>query len=97
MKVLPKKTVDKVFGCKGKFCSNLASSHLPQKMFKVHKTVTMPIDYHNPKHFEYVGELIKKTRAPHLPAATPTLIKYVGKPALAVGAGVAIADMLGVI
>ncbi len=97
LKVLPKKTGDKLFGCTGKFCSNLGSSHLPQKLFKTHKTVAMPADYWNPKYFKPVAELNKSTGMGHLALSNKSLIKYIAKPALAVGGAVAVADMLGVI
>lgn len=97
MKKMSPERAQKVFGCKGKFCSNLASSHLPQKLFNVHKTVAMPKDYHNPKFFEYVGKLEKPGKVGHLAASNKSLWRYAGKPALIAGGLLAAADATGVI
>jgi len=105
-KILPMKTIlsiispekaQKVFGCEGKFCSNLASSNLPQRLFETHKSVAMPTDYQNPKHFEFVGELKNEKFIGHLPASKESLWRYAGKPALIAGGAMLAADALGVI
>ncbi len=93
-KVLPQEVYDKCFGVKGNFCSNLAGKHLPERLFKVHKTVVMPKDFWNKKNFREIGEIsIKET---HLPASTKSLGKFVGKPALVAAGAVLLADRLGV-
>lgn len=70
--------------CEGDFCSNAPAKHLPQRLFKVNKSIAMPKDFTNPKKFTLVAEL-KKVET-HLPASNKSLLKYVVAPAVALGA-----------
>lgn len=61
--------------CKGRFCSNVISSQMPQRMFgKIHRTRVMPSDFKAGKHFKHVAELSMKDI--HLPASNKALKKY---------------------
>lgn len=68
--------------CVGDWCSNVPAKALPKRMFDVHPSRVMPYDYRKSKHFMEVARL--RTRNVHLPAATPTIKKYV-LPAAVVG------------
>jgi hypothetical protein len=70
--------------CVGDFCSNAPAKHLPKRLFNVDRSMAMPKDYTNPKHFKFIAEL-KKVET-HLPASNKSLMKYVAAPALALGA-----------